>query len=181
MARKKNNSGPTKTDIVRDYLAGNPTAPASQIVSDLKPYGISRALAAKVKSRYGKKTARKKPGRKPRTTTPAASSAGGSKADAIRKVAKSMPKPFRPRDVRAVLAEQGIHATTTMIGKVLRSMGMKRKRRRRKAAAGGATPAVAANSAALNIDDLVAAKKLVGQVGSIEKVKVALAALARLS
>ncbi|HUY36969.1 MAG TPA: hypothetical protein VMV69_29895 [Pirellulales bacterium] len=32
-----------------------------------------------------------------------------------------------------------------------------------------------------SIDDLVAAKKLVGQVGSIEKVKEALAALARLS
>jgi len=56
---------------------------------------------------------------------------------------------------------------------------MKRKRRR-KAAAGSATPAVAANSSSLSIDDLVAAKKLVGQVGSIEKVREALAALARL-
>jgi len=94
-------------------------------------------------------------------------------------VAKSLPKPFRPRDVRAELAKQGIEATTTFIGKVLRSAGMKRKRRR-KAAAGGTAPAVAATSASLSIDDLVAAKKLVGQVGSIEKVREALAALARL-
>ena len=82
--------------------------------------------------------------------------------------------------MRAELAKQGIDATTTFIGKVLRAAGMKRKRRG-KAAAGNAAPAVAATSAPLSIDDLVAAKKLVGQVGSIEKVREALAALARLS
>jgi hypothetical protein len=55
-------------------------------------------------------------------------------------------------------------------------MGMKKKRRRRKAAA----VAPAATSTGLNINDLVAAKKVVGEVGSIAKVKEALAALARL-
>jgi hypothetical protein len=42
----------------------------------------------------------------------------------------------------------------------------------------GAAPAVASNG--LNINDLVAAKKVVEQVGSVEKVREALAALARL-
>jgi hypothetical protein len=54
----------------------------------------------------------------------------------------------------------------------------KKRRRRRKAAAGSAT--VVANSTSLNINDMVAAKKVVSQVGSIAKVKEALTALARL-
>jgi hypothetical protein len=61
---------------------------------------------------------------------------------------------------------------------VLTSMGMKKRKRRSKAVAGNAAPA--ATSTGLNIHDLVAAKKLVGQVGSIEKVREALAALSRL-
>ncbi len=84
-------------------------------------------------------------------------------------------------DVRAALPDQGIDVKRGQISQVLKSMGMKRQRRRRKAAAGTAAPADATNSAAINIDDLVATKKLVGRVGSIEKVKAALAALARLS
>jgi hypothetical protein len=90
-----------------------------------------------------------------------------------------MEKPVRPRDVIAVLKAQGVKASSAQVSTVLRGMGMKRKRRR-KAATGSTASAVAANSAGLNIDDLVAAKKLVGHVGSIEKVKQALAALARL-
>ncbi|HUY35811.1 MAG TPA: hypothetical protein VMV69_23915 [Pirellulales bacterium] len=180
MAKEKSVPGVSKTDIVRDYLEGNPAATARQIVADLTVHGISESLAAKVKSRYGLKTSRKKPGRKPQAAMASTHGTRGTKADAIREIAKSVPKPFRPRDVRAVLAEQGIAATTTLIGKVLRSMGMKRKRRR-KTIVVGAARAVSAHSASVSIDDLVAAKKLVGQIGSIEKVKEALAALARLS
>ncbi|HUY34871.1 MAG TPA: hypothetical protein VMV69_19145 [Pirellulales bacterium] len=78
-----------------------------------------------------------------------------------------------------MLAGQGIHTSSTVIGKVLTAMGM-RRRRRRKAAAGTSAPAARSTTASLSIDDLVAAKKLVAQVGSVEKVKAALAALARL-
>jgi len=142
-------------------------------------------LTGKIKYSERREAPTKKPGPKPRSAKPAASAAGqthaagGTKAEAIRAVAKSLPKPFRPLDVRAELAKQGIDASTTFIGKVLRAAGMKRKRRS-KAAAGSAAPAVAATSAPISIDDLVAAKKVVGQVGSIEKVREALAALARL-
>jgi arginine repressor len=90
-----------------------------------------------------------------------------------------MEKPVRPKDVVAALAAKGIEVSFPHVAKVLKSMGMKRKRRR-KVASSSATPAIAANSASLNINDVVAAKKLVGHVGSIEKVKEALAALARL-
>jgi arginine repressor len=126
--------------------------------------------------------AAKKLARKPQTTATAASAngaAGGTKADAIRDVARGMDKPVRPPDVIAVLKAQGVKASSAQVSTVLRGMGMRRKRRR-KTAVGSPAPAAAASSASLNISDLVAAKKLVGQFGSIEKVKEALAALVRL-
>jgi hypothetical protein len=176
MAKEKIAS--TKTDIVRDYLKGNPTASAGQIVTDLKAHDISPALAAKVKSRYGKKS---KPGRKPQPAAPAAPSTNGAtKADQIREVAGAMEKPVRPKDVVATLAAQGVDVSFPHVAKVLASMGMKKRKRRRRKAAGSTAPAAHSTPASLSIDDLVAAKKLVGQVGSIEKVKEALAALARL-
>jgi len=55
------------------------------------------------------------------------------------------------------------------------------QREAQSAAEGGEAPTVEATPTSLSIDDLVAAKKLVGQVGSIEKVREALAAMARLS
>ncbi|HEV3022176.1 MAG TPA: hypothetical protein VGX76_06900 [Pirellulales bacterium] len=182
MARKR--SSP-KTDLVLQYIATHPEATTSQIVADLKAHGVSESLVKLVRQkagRKGKRGAKKRPAPKAATAKPAASTsreAGGTKADAIRDVARGMEKPVRPRDVIAVLKAQGVNASSAQVSTVLRGMGMKR-RRRRKATVGGPAPTVAANSAGLNIDDMVAAKKLVGQVGSIEKVKEALAALARL-
>jgi hypothetical protein len=180
MARLKT-KGMSKSDIVRQYLGRHPKASVSEIVTVLKPYKVSEAVAAKIKYTEGVQgpaTPKKKPGRK--AAAPAASNngaAGATKADQIRDTAKSMPKPVRPRDVIAELKKKGVTASSAQVSTVLRGMGM--RRRRRKAAAG--TAAGGSNSASLNIDDLIASKKLVGQVGSIEKVKEALAALARLS
>jgi len=179
-----------KSNAIRRFMAKNRDANAKQVVDGLKTEGVivTVGLVYNVKAYDAKKKASKKAAKKvakaaapvamvsPSSTNEAARS---TKAEAIRAVAKSLPKPIRPRDVRAELAKQGINATTTFIGKVLRAAGMKRKRRR-KAAAGSAAPVVAATSAPISIDDLVAAKKLVGQVGSIEKVREALSALARL-
>jgi hypothetical protein len=138
MANEK--SSPTKSDRVRQYLAKKPTASVHQIVLDLEPYGVSEALAGKIK--YSETREAPEPTAKmPRPIALTASPAPGTKADG-------------------------------MEGK------KKKRRRRRKTVAGSAT--IVPNSAGLNIDDLVAAKKLVGQVGSIEKVKEALTALARL-
>jgi arginine repressor len=171
-----------KTDLIREYLATYPTATATQIVEDLSAHGVSRALAAKVKSRYGSKSGSMKRGPKPRAVAAASPTNGarGAKANAIRDVAQSLPRPVRPRDVRASLAAQGIDVTFAQVSQVLKSMGLKRKKRRRKSTASAAS-AMPVNSSSLNIEDLVAAKKVVAQIGSIGKVKDALAALARLS
>jgi transposase len=178
MARKKRAS--PKTDLVREYIALHPELTTSQVVSDLKGQGISESLVIKVKQQAGRKGKRGTKMSAKKVTRARGKAEGGTQADEIREVALSLTKPFRPKDVRDVLAERGIPASTSVIGKVLRRMGMKRRRRRRKAAA-GAAPAAAASSGGLNINDLVAAKKLVAEVGSIEKVREVLAALARLS
>ena len=171
MARTK---GVNKTPAVWDYLSKHPNATAQEVVDGLKADGmeVSTSLIYNLKA-MGKKKAGGK-----RVAAPAPSTNGATKADQIREVAGGMEKPVRPRDVIAVLKEKGVTASSAQVSTVLRAMGMKRKRRRRKMAVAGSV-AVASNS--LNIDDLVAAKKLVGQVGSIEKVREALAALARLT
>ncbi len=173
--------GVSRSQAIRDYMSKNAGANANQVVEGLKAEGVNvtAGLVYQVKTAGKKKRAAKRAKRKAAMAKAAASTnaAGGTKADQIREIAKGMGKRVRPRDVRAALAEKGIAVTRTQVSQVLTGMGM-RKRRRRKAAPGSA---VATNSASITIDDLVAAKKLVGQVGSIEKVKEALAALAKLS
>ncbi len=179
--------GTTKTELIRGYLAEHPEQGPKGVVAGMLEQGIevTGTLVSQVK--YGKKYgAGNTSGAKRRRRAAArVASAGAStnsaaltKADQIREVAKTMGKRVRPRDVRAALAAKGIDVSRAQISNVLRGMGLKRRRRRRKAAAAAAP---AARSVAISIDDLVAAKKLVGQVGSIEKVKEALSALAKLT
>ncbi len=175
MAKTKT-KGPSKSKSIRDYMRKNKGATVPQIVDGLKADGIvvTPGLVYQAKAAVKKKRAAKKAAKKAAASTNG--SAGATKADQIREVAGGMEKPVRPRDVIAILKEKGVTASSAQVSTVLLAMGMKkRKRRRRKMA----VAAVASNG--LNIDDLVMAKKLVAQVGSVEKVREALAALARLS
>ncbi|HVA46355.1 MAG TPA: hypothetical protein VNH11_08280 [Pirellulales bacterium] len=184
MAKAKSIEGTTKSDLVREYLRSNPPATANQIVADLRPYGVSLALAKKVKSKEGRK--RREAGRKPgrATSAPAARHQAGTKTEAIRQAAEGMPKPVRPRDVVAALAEQGIEVARRHVGQVLKSMGLRRRRRGRTATASGTAtvgrPATVAASATLSLEALLAAKKLADQLG-VDAAKQAVDALARLS
>jgi arginine repressor len=187
MAKAKTKD-PSRSQAIRDFMRTNAGATVPQIVDGLKSGGVTvtRGLVYQVQAAGRRKRGAKRAKKKAtaaraaaRMANAAASTNGtGTKADQIRDVAKDMAKPVRPMDVRAALAARGIEVSFAQVGQVLKSMGM-RKRRRRKAAAGSS--ASSANSIPISIDDLVAAKKLVAQVGSIEKVKEALSALARLS
>jgi hypothetical protein len=174
MANAKSIEGMTKSDIVREYLRSAPTASANQIVADLKPYGVSLALAKKVKSKEGLKR-RGSGGNSGRAKSarPSAEPASATTADAIREAARALPKPIRPRDVIAALAEKGITVSNSQVGQVLKGMGMRRRRRGR-----GVVRATVTST--LTLDSLLAAKKLVNQLGSVEAAKTAVDALARL-
>ena len=188
MAKKPAEAGANKTELTKQYVAKHPTAGLKEIVEGLKQQGvdISRSLAGKIK--YGpaatKKSA-KKDRRAKRLGKRVASSNGaavrGSKAAAIRSAAKSLGKKVRPRDVIAKLKEQGIAVTSAQVSTTLKRMGMRPKGQDRKARAAAAASPAANGSRSITINDLIAAKKLVEQLGGVEAASQALSALAKLT
>ena len=143
------------------------------------------ALANKIKydpSRKGsgKKGRRKKKVAAARAVSRNGASKHGEKAEAIRAAAKSLGKKVRPRDVIAMLKKQGITVTSAQVSTTLKRMGMKPVRRGSKP--GRPAAAVhATRSTSISIDDLIAAKKLVEQLGSLDAASQALSALAKLT
>jgi hypothetical protein len=114
------------------------------------------------------------------------SAAGTNKSEEIRKLARSMKekgeKP-RPVVIVATLKKHGIDVAPAQVSIVLKKMGFRpRKRRNAAAAAKAGRPAarkVSAGHAAVSIDDLIAAKKIVGQLGGTDRALAAIAALKR--
>ncbi|HVA47093.1 MAG TPA: hypothetical protein VNH11_12060 [Pirellulales bacterium] len=159
---------PNKTDLIRQYLARRPNATALEAVRGIKRemgIDVSVGLVAKVK--------------RDASAAPAVSSNGTTKADQIREVAKSLPKPVRPRDVVATLAEQGVKASSAQVSQVLKGMGLKRRRRAGRRA-GPRSVVVETVASTLTLDSLLAAKKLAVHLGSVEAAKTAVDALAKL-
>ncbi len=155
---------PNKTDLIRQYLARRPNATALEAVRGIKRemgIDVSVGLVAKVK--------------RDAAAAPAVSSNGATKADQIREVATSLPKPVRPRDVVAILAEQGVKASSAQVSQVLKGMGLKRRRR-----PGRRAVVVETVASTLTLDSLLAAKKLAVHLGSVEAAKTAVDALAKL-
>lgn len=177
MARKKT-KGPSKSKAIRDFMRKNKGASVQQIVDGLKSEGVTAALVYNVQSSMRQKKSAK--GSNQKATAATNGSAGTSKADSIRHVAESMPKPVRPRDVVAALNEQRIHVSPAQVSQVLKGMGLKRRRRGRKPAA-MAGRAATSISESLSLENLLAAKKLVDQLGSVQAAKQAVDALVRLS
>ena len=187
MAKKAAKAGPNKSELARKYISAHPTASVPEIVEGLKAEGteISTALASKIKydpSRKGgaKKGRRKKTVAAKRAKSRNGAAKHGNKAEAIRAAAKSLGGKVRPRDVIANLKDQGISVSSAQVSQTLKAMGMRKVRRGRKPGAVGASRATN-GSTSITIDDLIAAKKLVAQLGSIEAASQALSALAKLS
>lgn len=189
MAKKAPKEGVSKSESTRQYVAKNPGAGPKEIVEGLRAEGIeiSVALASKIKYERSEGAMAKKGRRKKKTRAAAAAGNGsserGQKAEAIRTAARSFGKKVRPKDVIAMLKEQGIVVSSAQVSQTLKAMGMRRTRRGGKARVGAvaAAPRVASRSGSIAIDDLIAAKKLVNQLGSVEAATQALAALAKLS
>jgi arginine repressor len=188
MAKKApKEGGPNKSELTRKYLAAHPTASVTEIVDGLKSEGteISTALASKIKYGPSRKGGAKKGRREKKAAVVKASSRNGAsergnKAEAIRQAAKSLGGKVRPRDVIAMLKDQGIEVSSAQVSTTLKAMGMRKVRRGRKPGAVSASRATK-GSTSITIEDLIAAKKLVAQLGSIEAASQALSALAKLS
>jgi hypothetical protein len=128
-----------------------------------------------------KKTAEKKPADR----KPARDVNNVNKSEEIRTVARAMQakgeKP-RPVTIIATLKKQGVEVSSPQVSMVLKRMGF-RPRKRGKTAAGatatGAGPKAAARvkGGPLSVDDLLAAKRLVGHFGGTDRALAAIEAL----
>ena len=99
-----------------------------------------------------------------------------SKAEHIRQTAKKMGKKVRPKEIVAVLKEQGIVVTSQQVSTTLHAAGYRRRRRGKKT-----TGAAAPIANGLNLEALIAAKALIQKVGSIKAAEEALAAMKKLT
>lgn len=106
---------------------------------------------------------------------------GVNKSEEIRKAAKAMQdkgeKP-RPVVIIATLKKQGVVVSSPQVSMVLKRMGFRpRKRRKAGAVAAPAVKSVRRTGGSLSVEDLLAAKRLVGHFGGTERALAALEAL----
>lgn len=185
MAKKTSQEGMSKSALARQYLSKHPSASVGEITEGLKAEGveISTALASKIKygrsengaakKRRGRRkgAGRKGPGRK-------AAAGGTSKAEAIRQSIRRFGKRFRPRDVIADLAAEGIEVSSAQVSTIAKTLGM-RPRPKGRGAAAGPRPG-AKRGGEVSLEALVATKRLSDQLGGMDNVKSALDALAKI-
>jgi ribosomal protein L11 len=111
-----------------------------------------------------------------------------NKSEEIRKLAKVMKeKGEKPRPVAiiAALKKQGIEVSSPQVSMVLKRMGFRPRKRRKngsdKAAIGAAVVRKSATGRTdmISFDDLIAAKKIVSQLGGTDRALATIAALKR--
>jgi hypothetical protein len=107
-----------------------------------------------------------------------------NKSEEIRKVANAMKaKGEKPRPVVIIetLKKQGIEVSSPQISMVLKKMGFRPRKRSKAAGVVKPISVKPSRNGLVTIDDLIAAKKVVGQFGSAEKAIAAIQALKQLS
>ncbi len=105
---------------------------------------------------------------------------GTNKSEEIRKIARSMKeKGEKPRPVAiiAVLKKQGVVVSSPQVSMVLKAMGFRPRRRRKAGVARAIVKPAKARRAAISVEDLVIAKKVIGQFGGAERALAAIQAV----
>ncbi len=109
-----------------------------------------------------------------------AKSSSVNKAEEIRNAAKELGgKKVRPRDVIAALAAKGITVSSPQVSSTLKAAGFRKVRRKKATASAKAKDTAALGE--LSLEHLLAAKALIGKIGSIEAAKKAIDVLAKLA
>lgn len=163
----------------------------SQSIPSGKP---SKAVQAKAGASKSKRTSKPKRAEKPMAKSSPKKSTGVNKSEEIRKVATAIKaKGEKPRPsviVAELLKSKGVKVAPAQVSMILKKMGFRPLRKRKKAGAASATSAAAkvsiksagkapAKPAAISVEDLIAAKKMAGNLGGTEKAIAALQALKR--
>lgn len=101
-----------------------------------------------------------------------------NKSDHVRRYLAKNPTA-RPKEIHDALTAQGVDISKALVNRIL--YGPKASRKKRRGGRRAKTAAVANGSSPLSLDHLLAAKKLVTHLGSVESAKQAVDALAKLS
>jgi hypothetical protein len=108
-----------------------------------------------------------------------------SKADLIRKVAgviKAKGEVVRPKDIVEILKKEGVDVALAQVSMTLKAAGYRPLRKRRKASKARSVaqaPSRGKKTDAVTVDDLLAAKKVVQELGGADRAMKAIAALKR--
>ena len=168
-----------KSQAIREQLARNPTASASEIVTALGQQGlkVSQAMVYNIRS-ASQKTKKKKPGRRKRRVASRASANGsrrrGGKSAAIRAAFQTLGANARSKEVIGHLAARGVTVSAAHVANVKSRMPSTSTRR-----APAAQPAARA-AAGISVEQLMAAKELANRFGGTEELRRALETLDKL-
>ena len=108
-----------------------------------------------------------------------------SKADLIRKVAgilKAKGEVVRPKTIVEILKKEGVDVAPAQVSMTLKAAGYRPLRKRRKASKARSVaqaPSRGKKTDAVTVDDLLAAKKVVQELGGADRAMKAIAALKR--
>ena len=191
----KNAEGPSKSQLIRDYMTAHPDAAPKDIKAALGTQGVdvSDGLISVIKYGGNKKAAGAKPGKKGRKAAAGAAangSARGARSDAIRAYLQAHPEATAGQ-VMEGLKGQGVEVSIGLVSNIKSRLGIKGKRGRRARTAAAApvaarkSPAAASRgsrssagmSAGISAKELVDVKRLVNMIGGISQTRAALDAL----
>jgi hypothetical protein len=177
MATKELSPTVSKSDAVRAYLSSHATAPVKEVGKALSEQGVdvSIALINKIKYSDHKSLHRGKRGGRRRLSS-SAGAQGTSKAQAIRDAISHLGRRTRPRDVIAHLKEGGVTVSPAQVSAVRKGFRTNGRLKRSVAAAPGKRHA----QGGISVEHLIAAKRLVDQVG-LDAARTALEFLVKLA
>jgi transposase len=144
--------------------------------ADKKPEAAKQANKKSPKPAAKKKVA----GKKAKKAEPMS-----SKADLIRKVAgvlKAKGEVVRPKTIVEILKKEGVDVAPAQVSMTLKAAGYRPLRKRRKASKARSVaqaPSRGKKTDAVTVDDLIAAKKVVQQLGGTDRALKAIVALKR--
>lgn len=195
MATKGKNgsdSGPNKSQAIREYLAEHPEATPKDVVAGLKEKGltVTPGLVGLVKHSSGKKAkgapktkakakAKAKAARAPRRK-PNAASGTPSKSDAVRAYLAANPDAS-PNAVRDALGAKGVKISASLAASLKYSKRGRAGRPGGKRGPGRPRVASLTGDGALDFTALVDAKRLAERLGGIDAAREALDLLAKLA
>ena len=131
MAKRPAPEHPSKSDAVRRYLYEHPGARPGEVVAALESQGVmvSGALAAYFLKRVRLGDEQRNAGPAKTVGRAPGGALAGDKADAIRAQIDRQGQRFRPRDIIAALAAEGVDVSLAEVIAIAKSLGLRPRKR----------------------------------------------------